>query len=94
MAYKKNFPDISIKLYWRVHSQFTKIVSYKLRTVLERISENRKLFSICETNLLYIIATTLEKYGGTIPARKDLETIKEMIEAIEKHGEIELFYEY
>lgn len=94
MPYKTKFPDISKKLYWRVSYEFTKLVPYKIRPILDLISEDRKLFVICETELLYIIATAIDRYASAIRTRKDLETIKEMIEAIEKHGEIELFYEY
>lgn len=88
MPYKTKFPDISKKLYWRVSYEFTKIVPYRIRSILDLISEDRRLFSICETELLYIIATAIDRYASSIRTRKDLETIKEMIENIEKHGSV------
>lgn len=38
---------------------------------------------------------TIENYGSDTQEDKDsIEILTEIIEAIEKHGEIELFYEY
>lgn len=46
------------------------------------------------TDVLSSISATIYIYGhDTKETKKDTETLTEMIEAIEKHGEIELFYE-
>lgn len=40
MPYKTKFPDISKKLYWRVSYEFNKLVPYKIRPILDLISES------------------------------------------------------
>lgn len=47
------------------------------------------------TDILSAICATIENYGSDAQEHKDdIETLTEIIEAIEKYGEIELFYEY
>lgn len=92
---------MSRSLYWRIpHRRSHLIQSDKLMRLLELEScldllSFTNIPPIYSTDILSCICATIENYGSDTKENKDdIETLTEIIEAIEKHGEIELFYEY
>lgn len=67
---------------------------FELEHCLDSLNFTSTLPLYC-TDIFSAICCTIENYGSDTKENKDdMETLTEMIEAIEKHGEIELFYEY
>lgn len=92
---------MSRTLYWRIpHRRSHRIESDKLMRLLELEScldllNFTTIPPIYCTDVLRAICATIENYGSDNQEDKDdIEILTEIIEAIEKHGEIELFYEY
>lgn len=90
---------MSRNLYWRIpHRRSHRIESDKLMRLLDFCLELFNFNSgipIYDREILSCIKNTIQAYGQSNKENKaDIENISEMIEAIEKHGEIELFYEY
>lgn len=52
-------------------------------------------FIISDTDILIAIEATIETYGfDTQHGARDMKALRQMREEIEKHGEVELFYEH
>lgn len=87
---------MSRALYWRKPHKESHSISYCLMRILEfcckKMNED---FILSDPHILFSIEAIIEAYGfDTKHGARDMKTLKQMREAIEKHGEIELFYEY
>lgn len=86
---------MSRALYWRIPHKKSHAVSNSLMRILEFCCNKMKdNFIISDTDILIAIEATIETYGfDTRHGARDMKALRQMREEIEKHGEIELFYE-
>lgn len=89
---------MSRSLYWRIpHRRSHLIKSDKLMRLLELeycldLLSFTNIPPVYSTDILSAIRATIENYGSDNKEnKKDMETLLELIEAIEKHGEIGYF---
>lgn len=84
-------------LYWRVPNESSHLIkSLKLIHILDFCLLGLKLrVDIFDTDILFAIVCSIELYGNYEQEnREDIDDLRQMIEEIEKNGEIELFYEH
>lgn len=83
-------------LYWRVPNESPHLIkNLKLIHILDFCLLGLKLrVDIFDTDILFAIVCSIELYGNYEKENlEDVDDLRQMIEEIERNGEIELFYE-